>query len=234
MKLKVLVSGSKANSYILENEKEALVIEAGVPFKELIRHVDHRKIVGCLVSHEHKDHSAYVNEYRRYGMQTFTPYEHCEDLEYISQGKRVGNFFMVPFENYHNVQCYGYFINHKKCGKIVFATDTGYIDRNFSGAGISHWLIECNYSTEILDQRVEEGFNPHLADRIVKDHMSLETCKDFFSANDLSRTRNIVLLHLSDRNSNAEQFQREIHELTKKDTYIAEKGLEIDLSLCPI
>lgn len=231
MKLKVLASGSKANSYILENEKEALVIEAGVPFKELVRHVDHRKIVGCVVSHEHKDHAAFVGQYQMRGIKVFTPYT-------INNASGIGiclgsnSFTYQCFENHHNVACYGFLINHPEIGQLVFATDTGYIEYKFKGT--NHWLIECNHSKEILDKRVEDGFNPHLADRIVKDHMSLETCKDFFVANNLSKTRNIVLLHLSDGNSNAEQFQREIHELTKKDTYIAEKGLEIDLSLCPI
>lgn len=116
-------------------------------------------------------------------------------------------------------------------GKLVFATDTGYIEYKFQD--ISHWLIECNYSKNILDQRVKEGFNTHLADRIVKDHMSLETCKLFFSRNDLKVARSIVLLHLSDSNSHAAQFQKEIQELTNKPTYIADEGLEIDISLVP-
>lgn len=231
MKLKVLASGSKGNSYILENDKEALVIEAGVPFKELVRHVEHRKIVGYIVSHEHKDHAAYVGQYQMRGIKVFTPYT-------INNASGIGiclgsdSFTYQCFENHHNVPCYGFLIRHPDMGQLVFATDTGYIEYRFKG--ISHWLIECNYSKEILDMQVENGFNPLLADRIVSDHMSLETCKEFFSANDLSRTRNIVLLHLSDGNSNAEQFKQEIQQLTKRDTYIAEKGLEIDLSLCPI
>lgn len=229
MKLKVIASGSKANSYILENEKEALVIEAGVPFKELVRHVAHRKIVGCLVSHEHKDHAKYMKEYAMRGIDILAPFA---DYINISNFIEFGGFTFSQFENQHDVECFGFVVNHKDFGRLVFATDTGYIEYRFKD--INHWLIECNYSKEILDKRVEEGFNPHLADRITKDHMSLETCKLFFAANDLSRTRNIVLLHLSDGNSNAEQFKREINDLTKKDTYIAEKGLEVDLSLCPL
>ena len=231
MKLKVIASGSKGNSYILENEKEALVIEAGVPFKELVRYVDHRKIVGCVVSHEHKDHAAFVGQYQMRGILTFTPYTLQPDRARIAYCE-FKSFKVMFFENYHNVPCYGFIITHPDIGKVMFATDTGYIGYKFKA--VSHWLIECNYSKELMDKSVESGLNPVLADRIVSDHMSLETCKDFFSANDLSRTRNIVLLHLSDGNSNAEQFQREIHELTKRDTYIAEKGLEVDLSLCPL
>lgn len=35
MRLKVLGSGSSGNCYILENENEALIIEAGLPFMEV-------------------------------------------------------------------------------------------------------------------------------------------------------------------------------------------------------
>lgn len=229
MKLKVLASGSKANSYILETDTEALLIEAGVPFKEILRNVDHKKIVGCLVSHEHKDHSKYVEEYRMYGIEVFAPYEEWIDSKKIDKG--YGNFIFTQFDNFHDVECYGFLIYHKEMGKLVFSTDTRYVKYKFKD--ISHWLAECNYSKEILDQRVDQGFNPMLADRIVRDHMSLETCKEFFMANDLSKTRDIVLLHLSDSNSHAEQFKNEIQQIANKPTYIADKGLEINLSLCP-
>lgn len=228
MQLKVLDSGSKGNSYILENEKEALVIEAGVPFKELIRHINPRKVVVCLVSHAHADHAGFEGQYAMRGIHIFRPYT----LENPPHTMRFGSFVIKPFKNHHNVPCYGFVINHEEMGQLVFATDTGYIEYTFKNT--HHWLIECNYSEKRLDQQVESGFNPYLADRIVKDHMSLETCKEFFSSNDLGKTRNIVLLHLSDGNSNAEQFKKEIQDLTKKDTYIAEKGLEVDLNLCPL
>lgn len=226
MKLKVLASGSKANSYILETDTEALIIEAGVPFKEIIRNVDYKKIVGCLVSHKHQDHAKYVEEYRTYGMGVYGP----GNLK-IAGIYRFGGFDVSPFECMHDVPCYGFKIYHSQSGAIIFATDTGTIKYKFHR--IKHWLIECNYSGEILDRQVENGFHPVLADRIVKDHMSLETCKEVLSRHDLSETLNIVLLHLSDGNSNEEQFKQEIEKLTNKKTHIATKGLEVDLSRCP-
>lgn len=226
MILKVLASGSKANSYILETETEALILEAGVPFRKLIRHVDHKKIVGCLVSHKHLDHAKYVEEYRKYGIGVYGPGNLKESGIY-----RLGRFDVRPFDCMHDVPCFGYKIHHQDSGGIIFATDTATIKYKFHN--IHHWLIECNYSEEILDKKVENGMFPVLADRIVKDHMSLATCREILSKHDLSYVRNIVLLHLSDGNSNAEQFQREVQELTKVDTHIAEEGLEISLSLCP-
>ncbi len=228
MILKVLASGSKGNCYILQHKDEVLVIEAGVAFKTLARLVNHRDIVGCIVSHEHQDHAKYIEEYRRYGMNIYAKYEPTEDRKSV----RFGNFIIQPFKLSHNVLCYGYLITHAELGKLVFATDTGYIEYTFKGT--NHWLIECNYSKDLMDKAVDKGLHHILADRIVNDHMSLETCLEYFKVNNLTNTREIVLIHLSDGNSNAEQFKQEVHKATKKDTYIAEKGLELDLSLCPI
>ena len=64
MVLKVLGSSSHGNSYILENDREALLLEAGVRFASVKQALDYNitKVVGCLITHEHKDHAGYINE----------------------------------------------------------------------------------------------------------------------------------------------------------------------------
>jgi len=58
MRLKVLASSSKGNSYILESPTGNLLLEQ-VSMEGDIAGLDYdiSKVVGCLVSHEHKDHS---------------------------------------------------------------------------------------------------------------------------------------------------------------------------------
>ena len=51
--------------------------------------------------------------------------------------------------------------------------------------------------------------------------MSLETCKKFLAAQDLSAVKAIHLLHLSDGNADAELFKREVQALTGKPVYVA-------------
>lgn len=228
MILQVVATGSKGNSYILQHNNEILVIEAGVSFKTLARLVNHRNIVGCIISHEHQDHAKYIEEYRRYGMNIYARYEPTEDRKSI----KFGGYFIQTFGLHHNAECYGFLISHPKLGKMVFATDTGYIDYTFKN--INYWLIECNYCAETLGNEVRKGFNVSLADRIVKDHMSLDTCKLFLNRQDLNDTGKVVLIHLSDRNSNQEQIQREIEEVTSKEVLIATKGLIVNINRYPI
>lgn len=67
MKFRCLGSGSSGNCYILENDSEALIIEAGIPFMTVKKALDFNisKIVGVVVSHSHGDHAKYAGEYER-------------------------------------------------------------------------------------------------------------------------------------------------------------------------
>jgi phosphoribosyl 1,2-cyclic phosphodiesterase len=55
MVLSVINSGSEANGYIIQNDSEALILECGCKLSETKKALDWnvRKIVGCLISHEH-------------------------------------------------------------------------------------------------------------------------------------------------------------------------------------
>lgn len=55
MKLKVLASSSKGNAYILESPTGSLLIEAGIPWKQILQglNYDLKGVVGCLISHQH-------------------------------------------------------------------------------------------------------------------------------------------------------------------------------------
>ena len=53
--LKCVCSGSNGNQYILENENEVLLIEAGCNLKKtkIAINFNISKVVGCIISHEH-------------------------------------------------------------------------------------------------------------------------------------------------------------------------------------
>lgn len=243
MKLKVLASGSTGNCYLLESEKEILIIELGISFKDILKELNVRKVVGAIVTHEHKDHSKSVEEATKRGIKVYMTHgtaSKCFDnippavreVRYRTPYK-VGEFTVVPFETEHDVvEPCGFMITHKEMGIMIFATDTYYIRYNFQG--VNHWLIECNYKKDILENNVEFGIiaKPR-ARRVEESHFEFGNVKEFFRTKNLSQTKNVVLLHLSGDNSDADEFQKEIQEVVNKPTYIANKGLEIDLTLCP-
>jgi phosphoribosyl 1,2-cyclic phosphodiesterase len=222
MRLKVVGSGSSGNCYILETKEDALVIEAGVHLKELKKAIGFNiaKVSGVIVTHSHGDHAKHSASYKVNGLKVYDEFD----------GKlNIGSFKVLPFEVVHDVKTYAFMINHPEMGTTCFVTDTHYLPNRMRG--LNNMIIECNYDQEILDQKVNSGkLLPFLRERIMTSHMELQTLKGVMKANDLTQVNNIVLIHLSDSNSNAEGFKQEITELTGKRVTIAEPGTDIDFN----
>lgn len=243
MELKVIGSGSQGNSYILSNETDVLLIELGVQFKRIKKALDFdlSKINGALISHSHLDHAKSIKDAVECGIDVYTGAEtinatglKSHRLKPIKPKKayQIGAFKVMPFELRHDVPCLGFIIKHEDCGKVVFITDTYYSPFKFKG--INQWIIEANYSQEILDSK--EGYGStkaFLRNRVMSSHMSIENCLDLLSKNDLSKTNNVVLTHLSDRNSHEKQFKKLTENQTGKTVHVAETGLTIPFNIRP-
>jgi phosphoribosyl 1,2-cyclic phosphodiesterase len=246
MFLKILNSSSSGNCYILDSGREALVIEAGVSLAEVKKALgfDVSRVVGCIVSHEHGDHAGKVKSYLR---ERITVYASCgtitaiegivsrPKMDILLPGKehRIGGFTVLPFDVQHDAaEPLGFVIHHKECGNVLFATDTYYLAYKFNN--LNNVLIECNYRLDILNKNTEAGNLPPVQrNRTLKSHMSYNTCRDALLANDLRAVNNIVLIHLSDGNSNAAEFQQGIHEATGKTVIVAQKGIKIEFNKTP-
>ena len=78
-------------------------------------------------------------------------------------------------------------------------------------------MIEVNYSREILQKNYDKGYIPKpVKDRLLTSHMNLKNAKLYLSKLDLSSVKEIMLIHLSDGNSDAKLFVKEIKALTGK------------------
>lgn len=245
MILHVLGSSSIGNCYILENETEALVIECGVSMKEVKKAIEFNvsKVVGALVSHEHGDHAAYINDFLKARINVYLSAGTNNKVAVkghflpllIEAGVKqsIGRFTVLPFLVQHDAaEPLGFIIHHPDTGNILFATDTYYLKYTF--ANLSNVIIECNYRKDILEANIASGkLNRTLMNRTIESHMSFETCKETLLANDLSKVNNIVLIHLSDGNSNAREFQRDIHSATGKTVHVADKGMTIYFNKTP-
>lgn len=132
----------------------------------------------------------------------------------------IGTWTILPFDVQHDVsEPYGFLLANKAGDKLLFATDTFYIRYKFPG--LTHIMVECNYSMKILNENILEGRVPQvMKKRLLRSHFSLENVKEFLKANDLSKVQEIWLLHLSDSNSDEKLFKQEIQALTGKMVYV--------------
>lgn len=245
MQLRCLGSNSSGNCYLLENKTECLVLEAGLPFKKVKEALtfDILKIVGVLVTHEHGDHGAYANYFVGAGFKTAMSEGTAKALglpmcDFLHSGYwyQFGGFTVTPFPVIHDAaEPFGFIIRHKDIGTLLFASDTEYIKQDFKKLNLNHIMIECNYSQRIIDERMNSGDTiKSLRDRVLQSHMELETCKEFIRANATAALDTITLLHLSDGNSDAEQFKNEIREIHPfTPIYVADQGLVVNLDIVP-
>lgn len=234
MKLKVVGSNSSGNAYILKSESgHSLLIDCGVHIKKIKAALDYNlRNVTAIVSHCHGDHASSIKQVLECGIAVYASKQtleaewvenHYRAFELIA-GKthHIGEFKVKPFEVNHDVHCFGFLIHHQECGLVLFLTDTYYCDYTFPG--LNNIIVECNHDQELVFANQPKS----LADRIIQSHMNLNTCKAFLLANNLTNVNNIVLIHLSNDNSDADRFQREIHQATGKTVHIAEAGLVIE------
>jgi ribonuclease BN (tRNA processing enzyme) len=147
-------------------------------------------------------------------------------------GYKVGNFKIIVLNAFHDIPCLGFYISHPESGVTVFLTDT--ILNEYSLAGVNNLMIEVNYSDEALEESIYSGrTHPSMRPRLLNTHMALSTVVDILNVNDLKSLNNIVLLHLSEQNSDEDRFIREVRETTGKQVYVADKGMEIDFNKEP-
>ncbi len=183
------------------------------------------------------DHCKYLQDVLGANIPIYTNDETVEKVEVVygellrgvpeKRPFQLGGFRITPFYVPHNgTPCFAYKIYHEEMGNLLFLTDLEYCKYRFQN--ISQILVEANYSKELIGAE-----NSNFA-HVVKGHMELDTTIDFLKVNDNPELRNVVLLHLSDRNSDEEMFVKRAHEtVAGVNVYAADAGMEITLNKEP-
>lgn len=214
MKFKSLASSSHGNAYIVADNQTKILLECGVSYKQL------QKLTGfslsdfkaCLVSHEHKDHAKSVADLISHGMEVYMSPGTSEALGYtelvnlIEHMKQfnVGSLDVVPFTTFHDAaEPLGFLIKSRVDGDVLaFATDT--VNLRYKFPGLNILAIEANYDKRVLER--SERLPDKVKHRITNSHMEIETLCDYLRTLDLSKCREIHLLHLSDAMSREAEF----------------------------
>lgn len=243
MLVKTTATGSKGNNYALVSGGEILLLECGVPAKEMLKTIDYQtsKVVGCLLSHEHGDHAKYIKQYMQYGVKVYGSDEVQSNIELIygekiegikrMNRKKLGSFSVIPFRVPHGeTDCDGWLIDSPE-GKLLFITDAEYCPYDFSKMNINYGLIECNYSIDYITLE-DDGVKNR---RVLETHMELQTCKRLIQSINTDNLRSIGLVHLSAYNGNPQRFRDEIRSQVDADVdvWVAEKGVQKEFKLEP-
>lgn len=219
--IKALASGSTGNAYMLGD----ILIEAGIPYDRIIKLNGYRRPKACIITHNHKDHAGYIKDIARMATPIYASAGTLNELDPDNKIRRayavhhgeqyqILDWIVTP---YHSDHCFGalYYVFQKGNEKILFSTDNAWINEDHEG--LTEIYIEANYSEEEL-KKVE-----HLEDskrvESIRAHMAIEHCVEWLKRQDLSKVRRIVLLHLSEQNSDLQDYIKRIQRATGIPTY---------------
>lgn len=139
---------------------------------------------------------------------------------------RIGGFLVQPIPVSHSVECYAFLIEHRDFGRLVFCTDCDSFPYKIKN--VNHWLIESNYSEDLVIARMCDGYDSRSQSG---NHLEINDTIDALKQNYSTALQTVVLLHLSDGNSSANEFKKRVQqELGFDRVFVADKGLEVELS----
>lgn len=234
-----IASGSGGNATLLVEGGRSLLLDCGLPWNTLRRSCTPWPD-GVLLSHEHSDHASGVAGALAVGVPVYASAETSAALPsnpYIPvttlprspepveiRPGRVPPWRVTPVPTEHDGARgpLAFVVDAPfSTDRAVYAVDCPFLHNRV--AGVTHWLIEANYDERLIPASVDEAQYRH----ILRGHMSIEQALALLQANDLSRTREIWLLHLSDRHSDAAGFRARVQRQTGLPCHVAPAQSEV-------
>ncbi len=206
MKFALCCSGSKGNCFVLEENDCRLVIDCGSTkrrleqsFRELgfsVKDVD-----ACLITHHHKDHLSQIKMFNMVDVYSGQVIEGIKKFNLLTplESFEIKGIKITPIPLSHDAENTLGFVFETKKEKLVYITDTGYINTVYIPLlyDADYIVLESNHDIEML----MNSNRPHfIKSRIYSDngHLCNEDCAATIEAIITSRTKEIILAHLSE------------------------------------
>ncbi len=228
----MLASGSSGNATYVSDGVTSLLLDCGISYRELQKGTDFglSMLSSVLVTHCHQDHSKAVKDLTKHGIDVYSSAgtfealklqgHHCKPVKSL-EAFSLGTFDVMPFDVIHDAPGpLGFIAESVETGeKLLYFSDTAFVRYTFDG--LTHIIAECNHGEHELRRSVSEGIiATELAKRIARNHISVERLERMLKANDLSRLREVHLIHLSDNNSDEERFKSVIQRVVGVPVYV--------------
>lgn len=235
MQIKVLASSSLGNAYIVSDGVTTILLDAGIPYKELQVKSDFKinGVAACILTHLHQDHSRAVKDLLKYAIDVYALPETLSALNVSTHHRThsveplksftVNTFEIMAITMHHDCPCVGYMVYSNVTNeRLFFATDTYKITVN--PQSIDYLILEINYQKEIVNNLVNEGImESSIRARLLFSHFELSKALNWLKRIDKSRLKRIYVAHLSSGNSNESEIKRAVIAETGVPTVICEQ-----------
>ena len=235
MQIDVLASSSLGNAYLISDGATSILLDAGIPYKELQAKSGFKinEATACFVTHGHLDHSKAVKDLLSATIDVYALPETLLALN-VSDHHRthsveplkpitINTFEVMAITMYHDCPCVGYMVYSKATGeRLFFVTDTYKITVN--PQGVDYLILEINYQKEIVNRLVNEGImESSIRARLLFSHYELSKALKWLKRIDKSRLKRIYIAHLSNGHAHAEEIKKAVIVETGVPTVICEQ-----------
>ncbi|WP_332618438.1 MBL fold metallo-hydrolase [Anaerorhabdus sp.] len=227
MKFALCCSGSKGNSFVLQDDDCTLVIDCGSTRRHLELSYQKLNVIlndvdACLITHHHVDHISQIKMFKNTEVYSASPLDDCIMFHLVKpfQSFDVKHLTITPLPLSHDAEnTVGYVIENGS-EKLVYITDTGYLNESYYEllVGADYIVLESNHDIKML----MESRRPHFVkQRIFSDngHLCNENCAEVLEQIVTKNTKQIFLAHISEE-ANTRQKALEVNTealLKKKD-----------------
>lgn len=226
-----LGSGSTGNCYVFQKHNEVVLVECGLEYpilcQKLMEHsILPSQIKAVICTHAHKDHILAIPDLFRHGVKLHLPQNKDKSGDVVDKAKiKINDWLTVYcFKVNHDVEAYGFaFLDTENKQSYLFINDTYEFEFPLKGVSFDAIFIECNYIQTQLDAIRRTAKSKFKYDRQEKTHLSLLGTKNMLSQMNLSKTKLIVLMHLSMDCANETAMKTEIQTVYKIRTLVAKR-----------
>ena len=224
MKFYSLASGSSGNCFLVDNGKETILIDVGIPYKKIkekllsldynINNIDY-----ILITHEHIDHIRALTSFAT--SKTFSGVKVMGVSNKLEKNieNTLGTYKVVPFPLSHDVSCCGYRIISDN-ESLVYLTDSGYVNTKIVPfiANATYYIFESNHDINML---MESDRPYYLKARILSDngHLNNEDASEAILNVIGPSTKEIYLAHISRECNTKELAYKTLIDTFEKSNY---------------
>ena len=228
LNIKVYASSSDGNMYLLQNEDTNILLECGIKKEKIIKSLVADGLLitdlnACLITHQHSDHalnvkyiSSYINTYSTYSLA-----ETNKDVKPLKALKpiKIGSIKILPIPVSHGKVENNAFVFMDQDSCVFFGTDFSLMEFNLKNFKFDKIYIELNYDETLIEEALknqnEERKMKYI--RQISTHMSKAGCMLHLKKMDLSKCKEIVLLHASvfllNKNNILKDFEEEFKNI---------------------
>lgn len=229
-----IASGSNGNCYYVGDEKDAILIDAGINCKQILIRMedlgfDPMKVRAVFITHEHTDHSTGAKVFcARFGIPAYLSHGTYDAIPYSRKPRhyffvkshekvKIGNFEITAFSKHHDaLQPYSFMVCDGT-SNIGIMTDIGSECENVATyiSQCQVLLLESNYDEEMLRNG---SYTPQLKQRILgpNGHLSNMQAVELVEKYASPDLRTIMLCHLSGENNTIDKAMEAFKPLSDK------------------